>query len=764
MKEKFLSLLSTIICAFCAIAIIFTTWPVSAEAAVGMKVRPGLGGLYKVEQPLELLITVENSWPEIDGKIIVKPDDERQKHLNSPWFTLDVKIPANTREQYSILIPGQFAASMPIVELVSGDLVLAKSRVEGAAVGGGLVAVALSENIMQSGLQTWLSEKPDSQINLKYLSPHELSSNSMALVAADVIMLDASGVPSLTENQARALKEWVHLGGTLALFDGAGAGKGELFEDISPMQVTGKKTVDGTLEGMRTGGPIVVASGELATGRAVAVENGVPLLARRELGRGQVFYCGAAPRDLSDGAREVWSTLFGSFSETKSDRNISPNTTGALVQASAYIPQLAGPPVTVLALLWLVYATVAGPLLYFLLRRIDRRDWAWALVPAVALAVAGGFYLFAPANRLQCSLSQTLATVEILAPNMAEIQTGTSVVVSRSESLTVQAANNMYAVPADRYNSPNIMPTLVRPDGDKISIDFNEVAHGSLREIHAYGLKQDFGSIEGKLYLESNRIKGDLVNKTGLDLRDCRLLLGGRVIKIGNLLAGDVAHLEETVDRWDSFENLDMLLMEMGGRGRTGEPFFRERRMLSAIDSRQFDRPPSIHFLGWHDGAPGVIEIAGKPGQKEDNGLVLVKQTIKIELAEGKFRLPAGFITPRPKVEFAYGPKLENTVKYGDTNIMVYDIGDAGIENNFTIEALDFQETQEQYACLMEIYNRQLNKWEPLPSEGKKIASDELACYLRDNKVMVRPTSAEDEFRVPRQITWPRLAVEGVAF
>jgi len=768
--KKILPYGKIITCAVLTMAVIITLLPSCAAAAVGMKVRPGLGGLYKTDQFMELMITVENSGPGFAGLLRVRHYNEQQDRSvpDAYWFIMDVDVPADAHAQYRMVIPGELAAAMPVVELVSGDLVLAKSRVEGAAVGGGRVALALSEEIIGAGLQAWLSKSTDSKINLKYLSPGELPEDSLVLNAADIIMVDASSIAALTDGQIRALKDWVYPGGTLVLFGGAGAGEGGVFSDISPVLVTGKKTVDGKLAGLRSGGVLEVASGELVSGNVLALDNGVPVLARRELGRGQVLYCGAASRDLGSEAQGVWSALIGTTSSqdnaTRQLKRYSlPHINGQdnLTEASSYIPGLAGPPIPVLALLWLVYAATVGPLLYFLLRRADRRDWAWALVPAVALVVAGCFYLLAPGNRLQNYLSQTLAIVEIFTPDLAEVRAGASVVASKGGDFILSVADNMYALPAGNYGDPSIAPALVHQDGERISIDFNGVEYGSLKRVYAYGMQRGFGSIEGSISLNGNTVKGDLVNRTGLDLRDSSLLLGGRVVKIGEFPAGGTAHIEETLERWNGISgNLQTVLFGMSGEDQAAGPFFRERRMISGVVSQGYGKLAGVQFLGWHDGPPGVFEVAGKPGLKEDHGLVLVKQVVKMDL-KGEFRLPAGAIIPYPvdnNGTVRYDSE-EEMMMSGRSVVLIYDLRNAKIGPDCRIDALDFQTVQGQVLYTTEIYNRQQDKWEPLPGDGRRIVADELSRYLDDYKVKVKCTRIGEIYE-PNPVL-PGLAVEG---
>jgi len=759
------------ILAVLATALLAGALPSLAAAPVEMKVRPGLGGLYKVNQHLELVITVENPGPGFTGTITVEQDEERPERRRPDLVRVatDVDVPAGASGQYRLVIPGELASVKPVVRLVSGGQVLAESRVEGVAVDDGrTVILALGEDVTGGGLQDWLSRGAGSLATLKYLSPGELPGDSLLLGAADIIMIGPAGVSRLSQEQVKALKEWVYLGGSLVLLGGAGAGEGGSFADVSPVQVSGRQMVDGKLEGLRSGGPLEVAAGRLVAGKALAVENGVPVLARRPLGRGEVLYCGAAPGNLGGEARDVWSALLNSAVPGPGGKVRPPQgpypagdpAVAPLVAASAYIPRLAGPPVPVLALLWLVYAAAVGPLLYFLLRRADRRDLAWALVPAGALVAAGCSYLLAPAGRIQGYLIQTLAAVEILSPEMAEVRAGASVVTTRGGDLTVQAAPGMLAGPGS--GSTNRTAVLVQQNKDTTAVNFGNVQYNSLRQVYARGLRRDLGSIAGRLSLEGNSIKGDLVNRTGLDLRDCKLILGGRVIPAGHLPAGGTAHIEEKLEGVNPPADPEMLLAALGvGKpGRPGDPYFRERMMLNEIIYGDSGRPAGIQFIGWHDGSPGILAVAGKSGRRADYGLVLVKQTIPLDAA-GRFYLPAGLIKPRTGEFLMPGqsPSPENNAINDQKVHLVYDLDDAGISRNFQIAALDIQYAKGQFNLPVEIYNHREGRWEELPDGGKRIGAADLSRYLSRNQVWLK-TSGESRGPYP---AWPGLAVEGVA-
>ena len=70
-----------------------------------------------------------------------------------------------------------------------------------------------------------------------------------------------------------------------------------------------------------------------------------------------------------------------------------------MVQAVASLPSLALPPIGGLIMLLFGYILLIGPINYLVLRRLDRRDWAWLTMPVLIVVFAVGAYAFGSALR-----------------------------------------------------------------------------------------------------------------------------------------------------------------------------------------------------------------------------------------------------------------------------------------------------------------------------------------------------------------------------
>src|SRR4029453_17887300 len=78
---------------------------------------------------------------------------------------------------------------------------------------------------------------------------------------------------------------------------------------------------------------------------------------------------------------------------------VGPGDDSQIVGAVADLPALAVPPIPGLVLLLFGYIALIGPINYIVLKRLDKREWAWVTMPALIAIFAVGAYAFGSALR-----------------------------------------------------------------------------------------------------------------------------------------------------------------------------------------------------------------------------------------------------------------------------------------------------------------------------------------------------------------------------
>ncbi len=686
---------------------------------VTIKTRPGLAGIYKVTCPVLIRVDIDNRGDGFRGLLTVVPRDREPVRRSGPVYMTEVEVPAGGRVTLDLVVPGELASGSPLVRLAAGGITLAETGLEGVGLGGGAVVLSLGERLSGSSLFAWLDKTHGGQVTVKYLPPEDLPEKSLFLGAADVIVADREAAARLSSGQVDALKEWVRLGGTLLLSGEDGTVSGGPFRDIGP---------------------------------AAGGSPGTP--ARRPLGRGEVVLFRAPIESVEDRGGKTWEALGLLPKEKRLFGDRAMEMKHVLADAGSYFPLVKTPGIPVITLLWAAYALAVGPGLYLTLKRLNRRDLAWVLVPAAAVLAALGCYTLSPANGRQAYLAHTTATVEIVDENLAEVRASGTFVLPRGGSLEV-AGGEMLLDPVNFYSGRRGRPAAAYSDGRQSRVVFEGVEYGSMRQVHSYGTLSGVGRVAGRVFFRDDRLTGEIVNRTALDLRDCRILVGKNLMEIGHIPAGGSRRLDEPL-------NWSVIVDDPGSMYRVDSQSpvkVREARLISSFTARR-ESAGEVYFLGWSDSAPDYLKVIRPEGQGQSSGLTLVRQKIELDFPAGPFRLPAGFIrytVRNPAGGYGTGPGAV-VIHRGSVQIS-YDLPKTLNTGSFRVTGIEVPAVPDRAFYTVEIYRQDTQGWDQVDKNGQRYTGADALKYLSgEGKIEVRLTSPVEK----GEGIFPGITVEGV--
>jgi hypothetical protein len=283
-------------------------------------------------------------------------------------------------------------------------------------------------------------------------------------------------------------------------------------------------------------------AGELIRGRALATSGDRVIAAETNYGSGSVTILGIDPTvgwiGASNAVRSLWPNL------------IPPRTAGTvaiaddsqIVTAVGNLPSLALPPTGGLLLILIGYIALIGPLNYVILRRIDRREWAWITMPVLIVGFALGAYAFGSALRGSSVIVNEVGIVRG-APDATEGSAQVYLGVFSPARGTYQVAVPGGAllsspISGDVFGgtSSNLDVLQGEPPGASRVRDL-AVGFGSLRTIRAESAAS-VPKIHADLRLFNGTLIGSIRNDSTVTLEKPAVVLGGNVKVLHDLAPG----------------------------------------------------------------------------------------------------------------------------------------------------------------------------------------------------------------------------------
>ncbi len=369
-----------------------------------MTVSAAFDGYYQANDPVPVTVTVSNDGAPLEGELRLETGSATVG--DAVVYTAPISLPTQSSKQVFLLVSLPQINDELTVELVndSGQVVMEaeSNRLEIINRNDILVGVVSPDMGAFSRFEEVVGGSQRARV--ANLSLDTLPDIGVAYNALDILVLDETDTSRLTPAQLEALDGWVQTGGQLLVTGGPNwQPTVAAIRDWLPVTISGTETVD-SLPALaafggadfRDAGPYLLATSSLTEGELLVHEDGLPLMATRPRGQGSVTFVALDPKlaPLRDwnGTLQLWRSLANNLPEPP-PWALGMENNYAAREAVSSLPSLTLPSVLGLALFILVYILVIGPINYFVLKRMNRREWAWITIPALVLIFSAVTYL-----------------------------------------------------------------------------------------------------------------------------------------------------------------------------------------------------------------------------------------------------------------------------------------------------------------------------------------------------------------------------------
>ncbi len=517
------------------------------------------------------------------------------------------------------------------------------------------------------------------------------------------IVLSNPGSVSLNPHQAANLRRWLEAGGMLVVGGGSSWQQSAalLSPDILPVRIQGVETIaagDLVPLGLPSleEGEYTIAAGEVQ-GQVLLAAGDKPLLAAKKVGEGTVLWSAldleAAPLLNPANSEAFWQKVFLLRPVVKAhsvDYNFVSQLFNSISQdslASALSPGK-------LFLLLLGYIILVGPVNWLALRKIDRREWAWFVIPAVALLLTAGAFAYGRLGRGSDQILYQVNLIEQYSNNKANIQSFSGVFIPRSRDMTLSS---------EAYLAPLSGEIVSRLDGGQQVLALKKPPLWSVQKFYGAGVLDLPGSvqIEASFNPSLKSAEAKVTNNSGQDFFAGFIKMGKEWFEFGALAAGE-SKTSKAIMQPD-FQSI------LSRYNPSSRPF------PGWYDFSYYLPNNPVCFLGFGDSGPFSVAGANKKV-----ALDIWVQTIETRdfFAAGSLDIPRGILTP-----VVLGSQTDY---YSPRDYHFYSNEEANVDLVFSLpENIDF--SQGEYRLNLDsvwgeakgtvlVYNFESNMWQELGS------------------------------------------------
>jgi hypothetical protein len=542
-----------------------------------------LGGHARVGSWVAVSVHLKNDGPAIDGELRIAGGTQSQTQ-----FSVAANLPTQADKTFVVYAqPPTFGTELQVL-LVEGDRTVASVKAQFSADDGTQLVVAVvaehPERIVGS-LHLLPNQNQVAPLVMS-LAPEDLPERVEAWTSIDRMIWQDVEADRLTTGQLAALASWVAGGGRLVIAGGTTgpntlAGFPDALLPYRPLVTTDvpAASLTGILgELPPTATQLPALSGEMIDGRALATAGDRVVAAERGYGAGSVTLLGFDPSvdwiAKTDSSQAMWRRLL----PARTYGGLAFFDDNLLVGAASQVPSLALPPIGGLIALLIAYVILIGPLNYLVLRRLDRREWAWFTMPSLIVVFAVGAYGFGAALRGSEVIVNEIAIVRGAAgvtDGSAQIYLGIFSPSRRGYELSVPGGALLSApINGDFSGGTGTATSLDVVQGDPARVRNLQVGFGALRTIRAETTVA-VPLIQTDLRLEDGHLRGTVKNASSQRLERPAVVLGQTVALLKDIEPGGVA----TVDVVAAFNPFGQTLSDRI----VGQTFFTDQNVTPEI-------------------------------------------------------------------------------------------------------------------------------------------------------------------------------------
>jgi hypothetical protein len=500
-----------------------------------------LNGIMKGSHWVKVDITIKNEGEAFEGEIVLA------RHFsNEPVVRKAFAIGKGESQTIPFTVRGDYVRDAAIRVMKNQEIIqsvlIGKIEHQSAPVIG--IISDRKESYHFLGL---IQRTNEPNFILRHIPTDELPDNVFLLNQLNMIVLDEIRRQNLSEAQAQAIVQWVKSGGALIVTGGEAYQYTQpLFKELLPVPYSGLETRSDLEEILTLSNEKSLPVTSLETARGLS-----EWINSYEIGNGKVIVPSFDPSiDVLaswKGSSMLWGSIFNDHNIYGDvQRNQAELENHTLVSESINMPGLNAPSLKMIVTVWVVYILLAAPLLYWYLKKRDRREWAWLIIPMLSILLTTFVYFFGKHQIAANDMIYTVSDVNILDSSLAKTDSATSILVIDGGDFTLQTPKDALTMPMIYHRGGSKSVLFDKSEEIGAVLHYENIPYLTLQQAYSNSYRSDLGSFDYQLHFEGDRLVGSITNQTKLNYNKLTIAIGSQQFELGEVKAGETVQVDQT--------------------------------------------------------------------------------------------------------------------------------------------------------------------------------------------------------------------------
>lgn len=509
--------------------------------------KASIGNFVRLDNDVEMVTTVTNNEGDFTGYIqVVMINDQYGKNI---MYQSDLVLAAGETKTIGQKVRWTSSSNYIMVKIIDKEeKTMAKKKIKVSMLTEEECLIGiLTDNKQKMGY--WDSEK------VAYLKKEDISS-SFAMGVMDVLIINNYNTGDLGKEQYEAIKEWVELGGTLVLGTGEQvnrtlgmfqddylAGKiGNVESEIADISFQEEKVIDDLVDDIvlhkinKGLGVICVANKDLGIDKSVWNKKGYEYINTI-----QNQYSTALQERLENGMNGNYYgySYYGRYGS------------GSILRGSNEIPSIKN--YAVVLGIYIVIVTIG---IYLVLKKKDKLEWTWGIVPAVGFIFAGVIVVMGSKTRITGTYMNYTKQIEFQEEGNSAVNNITYMDIASSNNskyeIAVPKGMEVYAKSSfdyydndydnARYDDYNIG---FKNRNDQNIVEFKNNQAFETTKLVSEDVETLEGNYQSEIYYADAKLSGTFTNQTKMLIKNAVFAAEGKIYKLGTIEPGEKVEITD---------------------------------------------------------------------------------------------------------------------------------------------------------------------------------------------------------------------------